>query len=199
MSSNDIADDWVEIKINASDLAWLQEHGYRVPTRRTQTYYTNKKSGLRMKNGVKIRHAVGARIKVRREHLPPASGRVMNFTCTSCGGSYTTRWGAYALKKSKDCKVCSDSQLKTTGCHSYWVKRLITDNPDAKCDISDERDKRFLLLHHLVGRKDGGRNEESNYVTLSANYHHAFHVWVGGTNVSCTPEQYVEFKRMNTH
>jgi hypothetical protein len=82
------------------------------------------------------------------------------------------------------------------GCQDYWVDKLIINNPDAKCDISGETDKRFLELHHLLSRASGGKNEESNFVVLSANYHRAFHRWVGGTNVPCTPEQYYEFKEL---
>lgn len=39
-------------------------------------------------------------------------------------------------------------------------------------------------------------NVEANYVILSANYHLAFHVWNGGTNVPCTPESYAKFKSL---
>lgn len=81
------------------------------------------------------------------------------------------------------------------GCHSYWVNALITNNPDAKCDISGETDKRFLVLHHLYSRDNKKEVNKDAYVVLSANYHMAFHVWNGGTNVSCTPEKYYEFKR----
>ena len=47
----------------------------------------------------------------------------------------------------------------------------------------------------MLSRSIGGQNEESNYVILSANYHTAFHNWLGGTAVPSKPEDYLMFKR----
>lgn len=188
-------DEMIEVSLNCSELSWYRDKGYHIPTTMVQLWATNAK-GERTKNGIKHRVAKGTKIMVKRSDLPPMSNRRLVFKCQACGGDYTTTWGAYRDKKTKDCKACVLARVKTTGCHSYWVDRLITNNPVARCDISGLTDKRFLVLHHLLSRSKGGKNVESNYVILSANYHMAFHVWNGGTNVPCTPEQYIEFKKL---
>lgn len=187
--------DTVEITLNNTQLRWYQEKGYAIPTVQIQLWAKNK-NGERVKNGMEIRTARGTKLVVRREDLPPLSNKVLVFLCESCGNEYTTTWGAYQGKKSRDCKACVLAKVKTTGCHSYWVDRLIASNHNAKCDISGEADKRFLILHHLLSRKGGGKNEASNYVILTANYHLAFHNWNGGMNVPSTPEQYRKFKKL---
>ena len=80
---------------------------------------------------------------------------------------------------SESCRSCAAKKGFKGGCHSYWVAKLITNNLNAKCDISGETDKRFLVLHHLLSRKKGGKNTKNNYVVLSANYHTAFHNILG--------------------
>ena len=184
----------VEITVNNSQLRWYLERGYEIPTVLVQLWAKNA-NGERIKNGVERRVARGTRIVVKHSDLPPMSNKRLVFTCESCGNEYTTTWGAYRDKKSRSCKSCVLANVKTTGCHSYWVYRLITNNPYAKCDISGETDKRFLVLHHLLSRRNGGKDEEENYVILSANYHLAFHNWNGGMNVPSTPDQYREFKK----
>ncbi len=79
--------------------------------------------------------------------------------------------------------------------HDFWKKKLLKDNLEAKCDISGETDKRFLVLHHLHNKADGGLNNETNYVILSNNYHLAFHSWNGGYRTKCTKEYYELFKK----
>lgn len=187
--------DTVEITLNNTQLRWYQDKGYEIPTVLVQLWAKNK-NGERVKNGVEARVARGTKLVVKRSDLPPMSNKKLVFRCASCGNEYTTTWGAYRDKKSRDCKACVLARVKTTGCHSYWVDRLIVNDPRAKCDISGETDKRFLVLHHLLSRKSGGKNEASNYVILSANYHLAFHNWNGGMNVPSTLEQYNEFKRL---
>ena len=185
----------VEISLNTNQYKWYKQKGYDLPATKVQLWCRNKK-GQRTKNGVEYRIAKNTRIVVRREDLPPMSNKQLLFKCSTCGKSYTTSWVAFNKKKSLDCKACTLAKVKTTGCHTYWVNKLITNNDNARCDISEEKDKRFLVLHHLLSKKLGGKNEESNYIILSANYHQAFHIWNGGTNISCTPEKYHKFKEL---
>jgi len=79
--------------------------------------------------------------------------------------------------------------------NGFYRKILIKNNPNAKCDISGETDKRFLVLHHLHNRSDGGENTEDNYVILTNNYHLAFHSWNKGYANNCTRETYEIFKK----
>lgn len=187
-----IKEKFVDVKVNQMNCSWYREKGYELPTKQVQTYYTNK-DGEKRKNGYKTRIAMGEIIRVKVEDLQPGSNVLITIICPNCRKEYSIRWGYY-LKEKKSDKCQSCWQIKGDGSHGYWVEQLITNNPDAKCDISGETDKRFLVLHHLTNRKDGGRNEPDNYVILSANYHHAFHQWNGGTNVPCTKELYIQFK-----
>jgi hypothetical protein len=187
----------VEVLVNSMTLRWYKEKGYEVPTKEVQLYCKSK-SGERIKNGTKHRVPEGTKILVNVNDLPPSSGQIIEFICESCGETGTTTWSAYKKKQTNKCRLCQSKLLKDTGSHGYWVKKLIADNPNAKCDISGETDKRFLVLHHLDSRSSGGKDEEENYVILSANYHHAFHQWNGGTNIPCTREQYCKFKQQET-
>lgn len=184
-----------EVLVNGSTIKWYQKKGYHIPVRKKQTYYINK-NGERKKNGTKsVTVARGTKIMVDVKDLSPKSNETVKFICTECEQEHTTRAAAFFIKLDSKCTGCKKKELKNTGCHSYWVKKLITDNPNAKCDISGETDKRFLVLHHLLNSKSGGKNEFENYVILSYNYHLAFHNSIGGTNVACTPKQYIEFKQ----
>lgn len=185
--------DLVEVEVNNTQLEWYTSRGYAIPHTEVQLWARNGR-GERVRNGTKRRVARGTKILVQREDLPPSSNMRLEFQCQSCGGSFFTQWRAHKIKQSQDCKGCESTKVKGTGCHSYWVTRLITNNPNAACDISGERDKRFLVLHHLLSRGSGGKDEESNYVVLSANYHMAFHTWNGGTNAPCDPDGYQRFK-----
>jgi len=185
--------DETEIVVQGRMAKWFRERGYDVPTQTTQLLAT--KNGKKVKNGQDVRIRNGTRIVVKIKDLPPASNTNITRLCTSCKKEFTTRYGAYLKKKESDrCDECSKKKIKGDGSHGYWVKKLIADNKTAACDISGEEDKRFLILHHLDSRSNGGRNNEENYVVLSANYHLAFHVWNGGTGIPCTMEQYVKFK-----
>lgn len=195
MKTDLLSEEWTDIVVNNCDISWLEDKGYKIPTH-TRQLWCNGIDGKRVKNGVKICVASDTKLRVKRADLPPSSNRRMKFICNNCGKNYQTTWGKYRTRKFPDCGKCEKSKLKTTGCHSYWIKKLITDNPEAKCDISGERDKRFLVLHHLLSRKNGGKNEESNYVILSANYHLAFHSCHGGMAAKCAPEQYIKFKQL---
>lgn len=186
--------DTVEITINNSTLRWYIEKGYDIPTEIVQLYCLNK-NGKKIKNGIDRRVKLGTKIIVNVNDLSPKSNEIITFICEDCGNEFTTTWQAYKIKHTNKCRVCQCKTIKNTGSHSYWVNQLIVNNPNAKCDISGETDKRFLILHHLLSRNNGGLDKKSNYVILSANYHLAFHCWNGGTNIPCTPEQYYEFKR----
>ena len=188
-----LKDQLVEVTINNGTIRWYKEKGYEVPTHCVQMWYTDK-NGERMKNGVKHRVTYGTKIFVKPEDLPPKSNQKISLICGECQKEYSTTWQFYTLKKTDNCTDCVKKGIKGTGSHSYWTKQLITENPDAKCDISGETDKRFLVLHHLLNRKNEGINHPNNYVILSANYHLAFHSSNGGTRTPCTPEQYYEFK-----
>lgn len=188
-----LKDDTVEITVNNSTIKWYREKGYDIPTKPVQSYCKNKK-GERKRNGIRERVQKGTKIIVKVEDLAPKSNQEVTLVCERCGKEYTTQYRAYKSKKTNLCTDCEKKRLKNGGCHSYWVDELITRNPEARCDISKETDKRFLVLHHLMSRSNGGQNEPDNYVTLSANYHMAFHNEIGGTQYGCTPEQYYEFK-----
>lgn len=185
--------EFVEVSLNGRMAAWYASRGYKIPTRQVQLYAV--KDGRRIKNGVRQRVERGAKITVRTADLMPASNVVLTFACKSCGNDFTTTYGAHQKKVSENCKSCQAKNGFKGGCHSYWVEKLITSNPNAACDISGERDRRFLQLHHLLSRSLGGKDEVENYVILSANYHLAFHNWMGGTNVPTKPEDYFRFKQ----
>lgn len=186
-------DQQVEVTLNNITLKWYSEKGYEIPTQEVQLWAT--RNGERVKNGTKHRVVKGTKILVDIKDLPPGSGEKITRICTFCQNEFTTPYYAWVKKECSDrCTSCAKRTVRGDGSHSYWVSKLIEQNDDAKCDISGETDKRFLVLHHLLSRSLGGRNIESNYVILSANYHMAFHNWVGGTNVPCTKEQYYEFK-----
>jgi hypothetical protein len=187
-----LSNELVEITVNGQTQNWYRSRGYEIPVSVVQLY-CNKK-GRRLKNGKEKRVARGTKITVARKDLPPHSNEVLNFKCETCGKSYTTTWQAYRGKISNNCRSCQAKKGFKGGCHSYWVNVLIVNSPDAKCDISGEADKRFLVLHHLYSRDNKKELSRDAYVILSANYHMAFHVWNGGTNVPCTPEKYYEFK-----
>jgi hypothetical protein len=174
---------------------WFKERGYHVPTHDVQLWAVIK--GKLVKNGIGTRVKNGTKIIVKIADLPPASNVTITRCCNSCGNEFTTTYGAYLKKKESDrCAACSKKGLKGDGSHGYWVEQLIVKHEFAKCDISGEADKRFLVLHHLNSRSIGGKNTVDNYVVLSANYHLAFHMWCGGTNISCTADQYKEFKML---
>lgn len=188
-----IKDDYVEITVNNTTLKWYKEKGYDIPVEEVQSYYN--KNGKRIKNGKKHRVKKGTKILVKVEDLPPKSNQEILVVCENCGKEYYTRYGFYKSKKTNKCNDCVKKELKTKeGCQSYWIDELINRNPNAKCDISGETDKRFLVLHHLLSKSKGGKNSRDNYVILSANYHMAFHNSLGGTQYGCTPEQYYDFK-----
>lgn len=183
----------VETVITGRYIKWYERKGYRIPTHLVQLWVN--KNGQRVKNGTEKRVANGTRLMVSTLDLPPASNTKVEYICDTCGETFTVKWQDYRKKMSKSCKICAARKGFKGGCQDYWCDKLINDNPDAKCDISGETDKRFLELHHLLSPKLGGKNAEANYVVMSANYHTAFHRWVG-TQKATTPEQYHEFKKM---
>jgi hypothetical protein len=185
----------VEVFVNSSTIKWYESKGYSIPRRLVQQYCKDS-NGNRIKNGFRLRFRKGTKIMVDIKDMAPQSNVLMSFRCSVCGGNSTTMVKSYIIKKYPDtCNGCIKKLIKKgTGSHGYWVIKLIDTNDNAKCDISGETDKRFLVLHHLLNRRSGGKNEESNYVVLSANYHLAFHVWNGGLDKPCIPDQYYRFK-----
>ena len=186
--------EYVEVNVTSNTLKWYKDKGYDIPVTEVQLYAYNK-NGKKIKNGKDYRVTKGTKILVKLDDLPPSSNKKITLTCEYCGKEFTTTFGAYKKKKKgKRCNECAKKRTKGDGTHGYWVKKLITDNPNACCDISGETDKRFLVLHHLDSRSNGGKNVEENYVILSSNYHTAFHRYMGGTNIPCTKKDYIKFK-----
>lgn len=190
---DDTLDQYVLVEVVNNTIQWYKNKGYEIPTAIVQLWSTYK--GKRIKNGIKERVIRGTKIKVNIKDLFPKSNKSVKFICNTCGKQSSTSWQAYQNKEDKNrCHMCEKKKIKGFGSHGYWVDQLVTNNANAKCDISGETDKRFLVLHHLRNRKNGGKNSPSNYVVLSANYHLAFHNWNGGMSVHCTPENYYAFK-----
>lgn len=183
----------IEVNISNSTIRWYKAKGYEIPTHTVQLWATIK--GKRVKNGIKNRVANNTKIMVKIEDLPPSSNVNIPLICPTCSKEFQTTYGAYLQKHSDNCSSCVKKKVKGDGSHGYWVNKLISENPKAACDISGETDKRFLVLHHLTSRGNGGRNIPDNYVVLSANYHLAFHVWNGGMGIPCTKEKYMQFKK----
>ena len=184
----------VEVEVTNNTIKWYESKGYEIPKEEVQLYCYNK-LGKKVKNGKDLRVRNWTKIKVNVKDLPPKSNHQVTLVCEECGKEYTTTFQFYSKKKTDKCTECEKKTPRPNGkSHQYWIRRLITDNPEAKCDISGETDKRFLVLHHLTSKSDGGKNTRKNYVILSANYHMAFHNSIGGTTAGCTPEQYLEFK-----
>lgn len=184
--------DTIDIIINNSELRWYRAKGYKIPTHTVQLWANRQ--GKKEKNGKSVRVANGTKITVKISDLPPSSNKTVLLICSVCGAEYSTTFGAYKKKQADRCRLCQKRETKGDGTHGYWVKKLVSNNKNAKCDISGEDDKRFLVLHHLISRSLGGRNIVKNYVILSANYHLAFHLSLGGTGLPCTKEQYLAFK-----
>lgn len=182
----------MKIKLSGSTFRWYKDKGYDIPTHVVQLWATV--NGKKIKNGISERIKNGTEIEVLIDDLPPKSNVNVQLICPRCNKDYKTTFGAYKLKESNLCSTCVKKKIIGDGSHSYWVKTLIIENDNARCDISSESDKRFLVLHHLDSRSNGGRNIKENYVILSANYHMAFHNWNGGTNISCKKEDYIKFK-----
>lgn len=182
----------IEVKVNANTLEWYRSRGYEVPSREVQLHMMHK--GRRIKNGVESRVAAGTMIHVRPADLMPGSNAIVSASCDTCGIGFSRRWNMFHGTDKILCQPCRNRTGFKGGSHEYWVRKLIDENPEARCDISGETDRRFLVLHHLLPRSVGGRNDSSNYVVLSANYHVAFHKWMGGTGVPCRPEDYARFR-----
>jgi DNA-directed RNA polymerase subunit RPC12/RpoP len=181
----------VEVGLSGRYIKWYERRGYKVPTHAVQCWAN--KDGRRVKNGIEKRVKEGTKIVVSVKDLPPESNAKVEYVCETCGEKFKTQWKIYRKKMSGSCKSCAAKKGFKGGCQDYWFDRLIKNNPNAKCDISGISDKRFLQLHHLLSRKDGGKNIEENFMILSANLHTAFHRWAGGNKIA-TPEQYAEFR-----
>jgi hypothetical protein len=184
----------IEIQITGNTANWYRSRGYEIPTKTVQLWAMRQ--GRRIKAGTRRRVENGTRIHVRIEDLAPNSNALVPFTCDGCGNIFHTQWRGQRLKSTNNCVRCQAGKSFKGGCHSYWVDRLIASAESPRCDISGESDKRFLELHHLLSRSIGGVDAEENYAILSANYHRAFHNWMGGSNVPTRPEDYERFKAL---
>lgn len=155
---------------------------------KTATWYRSLRYSVPVKGGTVF--------KVKTKDLHPGAMQRVDFICEVCGKRYSNRWRDYLKKESNTCQEC---QNHPDNCHSYeyWLKKLLRDNPDAVCNITGETDKRFLVLHHLLGRRGGGKNSEYNFVVLTANMHLALHREIG-TRETATPEAYYAFKQKET-
>lgn len=187
-----------EIVVTSNCVKWYIDKGYTIPTHEVQLWATIK--GERVKNGKKFRVARGTKLTVKLKDLPPSSNTILSFICNECLHPFSTTYKAYRAKHLSDrCTSCAKKVIKDKGSNKYWKKLLIKNNPDAKCDISGETDKRFLILHHLLSVSNGGHNGKDNYVILSSNYHQAFHNhWMPSSATPCTPEDYYNFKQKET-
>lgn len=193
---NSVITELVRVKVTNNTIKWYVDKGYHVPTEKVQLYAKGT-NGQRIKNGIELRIKNNTEIFVKPQDLPPSNKSKVECICSKCGAQFTIKWSDWYKKKTDMCRYCSSNAPKVF-CHTYWVKKLITDNPDSKCDISGETDKRFLELHHLTSVKDVIATSPEEYVILSANYHRAFHKYISTTK-RCTPELYFEFKRQELH
>lgn len=187
--------DTIEITLNSCDIQWFKNKGYLIPTEKVQLWAKNAQ-GERIKNGMGERVRQGTKLVVRVDDLRPTSNRKVEWTCNNCNQTHKTTYYAFLRKKSTLCRKCYNTTQRNLDSQDYWVDQLIKKNEGAKCAISGETDKRFLVLHHLRSRSSGGENEESNYVVLTANWHLAFHRWMGGHNIPCREEDFYEFKQL---
>jgi len=190
-----IESEFIEVKISSNTAKHYKELGYEIPFH-TTNHYKKGKFGQKIKNGVRVAVKRGTTIMVKSSDLMKSSNQYVKFICKNCNKSYEIKWANHSRKKSQYCGMCKFTDNFKGGCHSYWFSKLIVEDPFAKCDISGESDRRFLVLHHLLSRKNGGKDHPDNYVILSANYHHAFHIANGGMNIPSTPEQYYKFKEL---
>lgn len=189
-------DDVIEIVLNSCEFQWYKNKGYDIPTEKVQLW-TNGKDGTKKKNGISYRVKNGTSITVKVIDLPPSSNRKIEWVCTCCKQTFKTTYYAFLRKKSSLCRTCYNTTQRNLDSQDYWAQQLIDKNESARCAISGERDKRFLVLHHLLSISNGGKNEEANYVVLSANWHMAFHRWMGGFNKPCTSRDFDTFMLLN--
>jgi len=174
------AEPLTSVMVHHRNAPWYLSKGYRIPESR---HYPG-------------RPMTGFELEVKTEDIYPGSLQRIPLICEQCGEVYTLRWREYLAKLSNICSAC---RLHPDNCHSheYWIRRLVSEAEAPECDICGETDKRFLVLHHLLARSNGGANEAKNYVVLSANYHEAFHRSIG-TKSRATPEDYAAFKAKET-
>lgn len=197
---SNIVDEPIELIVLSPKICGYYESlGYVIPKEKTEKI---GKSGK--KKGFRDRYILGSVIKISPKHLSVGSHNRIKYTCANCGEIGTTTYNLYVQRQTDFCPTCAKKEngklnsrfskdvTDTTELSiSQWKKIVLTDNPDAKCDITGETDKRFLIVHHLVPRNMGGLNTKENAVILSAQYHQAFHSQYGH-NVGI--KEYEEFK-----
>lgn len=180
---------------------YFEAKGYTIPTER----YHRGTNRVGKNMGYRTRYILGTELEIKVSDLTDGSHYRINYTCDECGKEGSTLYNLYVKRVNNDkdhCHECSSRKNgKLNGNRSghkggkhYWKLKLLKD-PLARCDLSGCGDSRFLVVHHLTPRSQGGSDELDNLVVLTANYHTAFHRWVGGNGGEASPELYLEFKR----
>ena len=189
----------VDMPLNGPHLNYWISKGYIIEPSKTQVYQINPATGNANKDGCRISVPRGSILAVRVEDLPRTSGVKVQYKCSVCGCIITTTYKRFLDKMSDACPSCHakimNAERIPERSQNYYLKTLIADNPNAKCEITGESDKRFLDLHHKLSRSNGGMNHPDNYAIVSTQYHHIFHREMGGNNKLCTPQQWEEFKQ----
>lgn len=191
----------ITVLVKPYTVKWYEMLGYVIPeeafeTKQMYGYGQTSRRTRTAKNGVRKYLRAPYPLSVLPEHvLDTKSKNNLKFTCPSCAAQVCGPWREFHANMTMNCKSCREVASWRGGKHRYWAKQLIDLTENSKCDISGETDKRFLELHHLLSKSNGGKDEPSNYLVLSCNYHRAFHLGMGGMNVPCTPEDYAKFKK----
>lgn len=182
------------VSLHGPYLKHYEDLGYPIPWTKKQRYEIRHNGKIWKAGTYKTTGKMKLLVKV--DDLPKCSHYPVIYQCDKCGEKHTVGYNNYIrCKKETDLCVKCTRTKDFANAHETWVRKLIINNPDAKCDICGETDKRFLVLHHIDGRVNNKSNERDGYVILSANYHVAFHKFLGSTRVRSTKEKYKEFKQ----
>jgi len=163
----------VKVKVSGPSYAYYKGLGYTVPP--------NQKC---------------PKILVNVKDLSDSSRAIVQVQCSDCGKVRSRPYGRYIQAKNHRCQSChhifnppAKSRLDKGKSLKAVSKRMLK---NGICDITGEDTRLFLVVHHVVSRSNGGTDDESNLVVLSANIHTMYHRLHGNKN---TKEQYLEFKR----
>lgn len=182
------------------DCSKWEKLGYVIPKEKYDRGRNNAGKTL----GFRYRFVLGSEIEVNISDLSPSSHARVTYKCVKCNSHNTTEYIQYLKRTTDLCPTCNKSHMGRANSvltrdrkennsygKEYWKKKLIHENPNAKCDITGETDKRFLIVHHLIPRNLGGQEIEENVVVITSNMHQAFHSQYGH-NVGI--KEYEEFK-----
>jgi hypothetical protein len=198
---SNLVHDEVEVTLlSPKDCSKWKDLGYEIPAER----YDRGRNRAGKTLGYRNRYILGSKIKVKVKDLAPTSHVRILYRCASCGAENTTEYIQYLKRTTDLCPTCNKSYMgKANGLvkydrkqrklfgRTYWNRILIKEAENPMCDISGEKDKRFLVVHHIVPRNLGGEDVEENLVIITANLHQAFHAEYGH-NVG--RKEYEEFK-----